>query len=204
MANKPRQTAGKYLRTTITVPAELKARMDAVWEPINWSQVASEAFARKLDELAAGPGCSGSLDMMAARLRSARHSSIDASYEAGWQHGRDWAMRQADLDHLVRFERMYRHMTDEDWLRLAVPKAGRTPTDELLRRLYPQLYEDPYQRQGFWSGVGIRELTGVDELAFVRGFCEAVLDAWLKVKDQVGPIGWWCPTGAAEKKKRKN
>jgi hypothetical protein len=42
---------GKSCRTTITVPAELKARMNAVDEKVNWSAVASQAFEQKLDEI---------------------------------------------------------------------------------------------------------------------------------------------------------
>lgn len=33
----------------ISIPDHLKARMDALGEPVNWSRVAAEAFGRRLD-----------------------------------------------------------------------------------------------------------------------------------------------------------
>jgi hypothetical protein len=45
--DKPRS-----FRTTITVPADLKLRMDAVKEEINWSALAASAFEAKLAEIA--------------------------------------------------------------------------------------------------------------------------------------------------------
>src|SRR5437879_3439244 len=47
MMAKPRS-----FRTTITVPADLKRRMDAVDEEINWSALAASAFEAKLAEIA--------------------------------------------------------------------------------------------------------------------------------------------------------
>ncbi len=38
-------------RTNISLPRELKARMDQVKEPVNWSAVAGKAFEAKLLEL---------------------------------------------------------------------------------------------------------------------------------------------------------
>src|SRR5262245_40200236 len=111
MAKKTSQPTGRYIRTTITVPVQLKLRMDAAGVEINWSAVAAQAFSQKLDELAAaGQDCQASLATMAARLRSSRRHSVDASYARGWRLGREWAMARADLDHLVRFERLYRTM----------------------------------------------------------------------------------------------
>jgi hypothetical protein len=40
-----------YHRTTITIPLDIKRRMDAVMENVNWSKVASDAFMAKLDEI---------------------------------------------------------------------------------------------------------------------------------------------------------
>jgi hypothetical protein len=42
----------RSFRTTITVPADLKRRMDAVTEEVNWSALAASAFEAKLTEIA--------------------------------------------------------------------------------------------------------------------------------------------------------
>jgi len=41
-----------------------------------------------------------------------------------------------------------------------------------------------------------------DQVAFVRGFSEGVVDAWFRVKDDVGIIGWWCPIPAGKKSRK--
>src|SRR5688572_30579385 len=40
-----------YARTTITIPGELKARMEEVGSRVNWSAIASQAFEFRLSEL---------------------------------------------------------------------------------------------------------------------------------------------------------
>jgi len=42
-----------YTRTTISVPADLKGRMNKVKEDVNWSALACQAFQGKLAEIAA-------------------------------------------------------------------------------------------------------------------------------------------------------
>src|SRR6516225_5119268 len=41
----------KHARTTITVPPDLKARMEAVEESVNWSAIACQAFEQRLAEI---------------------------------------------------------------------------------------------------------------------------------------------------------
>jgi hypothetical protein len=51
-AYHPRMDKPRFFRTTITVPADLKRRMDAVKEEVNWSALAASAFEAKLAEIA--------------------------------------------------------------------------------------------------------------------------------------------------------
>jgi hypothetical protein len=44
----------RSMRSSVSIPPELKARMDASTREINWSAVACEAFERKLIEVAGG------------------------------------------------------------------------------------------------------------------------------------------------------
>jgi hypothetical protein len=41
----------KTTRTSVSVPCDLKRRMEAIGSDINWSNVACEAFERKISEL---------------------------------------------------------------------------------------------------------------------------------------------------------
>src|SRR5262245_28484509 len=195
MKRKGRKAEGKFVRTTITVPAELKASMDGVEEPVNWSQLAAGAFAARLEELAALSGSASTLEAMARRLRGARRQAVDPRYERGWDLGRAWAYSLADLDHLVRLERLYRTLSDEGWVMLASPPYD-TAGDAFLDRLCPDHYGEPSQRRCFWRDASVAHGLLAD-VAFVRGFFEAALDAWLRVKGEVGVLGWWCPACAA-------
>jgi hypothetical protein len=49
MSNKRKSPADKVVRTTVSVPAELKEQMDACERPINWSQVATRAFMNEIN-----------------------------------------------------------------------------------------------------------------------------------------------------------
>jgi hypothetical protein len=203
MARPPKKAEDKCIRVTVSIPSALKARMDRYGAHTSWSGVAAAAFAAKLEELVGGTDGAASLEDMAARLRGVKRRTVDAAYERGWRMGQEWAMRQADLDHLVLLERLCRTMNDEEWQRLAGTKHGDTAGDELLRRLYPSAYEDLFQRQQFWSCAGVEDTTLLDQLGFLRGFVEASLNAWAQVKGDVGDVGWWCPTMAGKKKRRR-
>ena len=54
----------KHARTTISIPPDLKARMEAVDEPVNWSALACRAFEQKLAEIIKRKGSSNMNDVI--------------------------------------------------------------------------------------------------------------------------------------------
>src|SRR5690242_4321225 len=89
------------VRTTISVPNDLKARMDACGEPVNWSAVACRAFEEKLAEITRRRGAK-SMKEVAMRLRASKRRSETEVYNEGSEAGKDWAMHRAEADELER------------------------------------------------------------------------------------------------------
>src|SRR5262249_27213905 len=92
------------MRMNISIPADLKQRMDAVTEPVNWSAIAADAFRVHLHKVAARRA---NIDMktIIERLKTSKQLSDDASLSDGERDGRDWAARQAEAIQLQRLER---------------------------------------------------------------------------------------------------
>src|SRR5262249_33698927 len=82
------------IRTNISVPRDLKARMDAVAERINWSAIATEAFRAKLLELESKQEVD-KMDEVIARLRAADELDCREDYRAGRDAGETWARKAA-------------------------------------------------------------------------------------------------------------
>jgi hypothetical protein len=99
-----RQTGGIF-RTTISVPTDLKERMDAVAGQVNWSAVAVRAFEERLAELAAVKKEKTMGDAI-QRLRASKLRADDEGYKNGEQAGRQWAEHSAEADELQRLEKL--------------------------------------------------------------------------------------------------
>ncbi len=90
------------VRTNISVPRELKTRMERV-QGVNWSAVASEAFERKLLELASKMEVKG-MDDMVARLKAAAELEANQEYQDGHLLGEKWAAEKATPRQLRRLQ----------------------------------------------------------------------------------------------------
>src|SRR5262245_7258555 len=93
----------KYARTTISVPPELKAKMDAVTDEINWSALACRAFEDKLADLVAKQVMRDRQDVI-TRLRASKRRTEDEHYQEGQKAGRAWAEATAEAGELQRLE----------------------------------------------------------------------------------------------------
>ena len=89
-------------RTTISIPDELKAEMDALGESINWSATAAEAFRAEIERSKVRRARTEGKQMSAALKRLA---TSKAEYEAeardrGHADGTKWAMGKAEYGQL--------------------------------------------------------------------------------------------------------
>jgi hypothetical protein len=187
-----------YSRTTISVPGDLKRRMDAVKEPVNWSALACRAFEDKLAEIATKSEQNG-LEAIIKRLRA---TNPDLLYQQGHEDGRRWASEQARCDDLVRLERFHdRKRAAGEWEKF----FDRTVDKELslgqclMKCICPELpagdlgtgniYFDYDAWCGvckdFWKSFVGDEDSKVNNPSYVRGFAEGALALWLEVKDRL-------------------
>jgi hypothetical protein len=175
----------KYVRTTISVPPQLRERMDAVDESVNWSAVASRAFEAKLVEIAAKKE-QKSMDDIVARLRVSKRRVDDEQYQEGEKVGRAWVEEDAEADELENLERwllIYRGNEDaifRDDLNHAYSSAELT-----VFGIWPDRDGDRSAAEEFWEERLGDDASAAEHVQFVRGFVDGALDMWRKVKDQL-------------------
>jgi hypothetical protein len=178
--------AKNVTRTTISVPSDLKARMDAVPEAVNWSAVASEAFEAKLLELASQRKGTN-MDDVIARLRAAQEMDNREDCNEGRAAGEEWAKDKArpkQLKALAKLNEIEAHYDWEGMLGVFDNHRG------IAWGLYEQMHqEDAFDRsdvEAFWEGIlggGGREK--IDGFDFARGFVDAALAVWEKVEGEL-------------------
>src|SRR6266446_8123193 len=88
-------------RTTISVPAQLKVRMEQVRESVNWSAIACQAFENKLAEIAARKE-NKSMNDVVERLKASLRSDQGKSFNEGYEAGTNWAENTATAAELAR------------------------------------------------------------------------------------------------------
>jgi hypothetical protein len=181
------------IRVNVSVPRELKARMDAVAQRVNWSQTAAEAFEAKLLELAAQQEAK-QMDDVIARMKAAAELDDKEEYQAGREEGESWAREVARPRQLRRLE----ELADDPQHGL----AGRLGifANGMNRGIAWGLYQaitgsqdvDHHEVNAFWEQA-ISEANHLDGSAsrriedegFALGFCEGALEVWKAVKDEL-------------------
>ncbi|MGH8592347.1 MAG: hypothetical protein ACREX9_21875 [Gammaproteobacteria bacterium] len=94
-------------RTTISLPNDLKSRMDEVAD-VNWSAMAARSFEQKLGQLAAQKETKTMQDVI-SRLRASKLAHEDEAHQDGHAAGEEWAKNCAEYSEL-------RRLTDfSDW-----------------------------------------------------------------------------------------
>jgi hypothetical protein len=177
------------VRTNISVPRELKARMDKVKAPPNWSAIAADAFWRKLLELESQKEVSN-LDDVIARLKAANELESNQSYQDGVAAGKTWTEQKAaprELRALANLsEEAERDSRAGDFF-LTTYESSQGIAQGLYEGLHPR-YKDIHwvDVEGFWEyvlGDGGRDL--IEDVDFARGFCTGALEVWKKVEDKI-------------------
>lgn len=179
---------GKSRRTSISVPPELKARMDAVAEPVNWSAVACRAFE---DELARITTLRGAKDVKDAieRLRASKRKSEDERYQEGFEAGQRWAIAEAEAEELEHIETLRQRVDSynwDDWFENG-ERDSYGSGDRLAFVVKPEFNGNRQWGREFWECYSHRDdwEAMMDTPAFVRGFAEGALEVWGEVKDQI-------------------
>jgi hypothetical protein len=183
---------GNIYRTTISIPQDLKRRMDAVEGQVNWSAVAAFAFEEKLAEITSRRK-EKSLDNVIQRLRASRLRSDNSNYLAGEEAGRRWAEREAEAEQLKNLA---------DFLQFVDMQGGgrensffcgiwdsrsdcTTTSHQLFFAIEETSRNDHGAAKRFWEAVLGKDMRKAENLDFLRGFAAGAERVWIEVKDHI-------------------
>jgi hypothetical protein len=176
----------KHSRTTISVPADLKARMDAVEEEINWSAVARQAFETKLAELIRRKAVTD-VKTVIQRLRASKKELSDMKYATGFEAGKAWAMTRASVDEFERLKRYKGGFERSSWgwegsFDLPKDVSDYSPAESVAFAIGGENYNgDRTYAADFWNTIDL----DMNEPAVIRGFADGALEIWDQVKDEL-------------------
>jgi hypothetical protein len=175
-------TSPKFYRTTISIPQDLKERMDAAGEQVNWSAVAARAFEAKLldIELARKRGKMNKNDIV-KRLKAARADDTE-EYDDGKAEGRRWAAETAKPRELKRLAE-YISRCDQDnlaWWDVDYSgwKAPFGAADYFVFALRPKCKDDRHALASFWEEALGGDADRIEDGDFLRGFGEGADEVW--------------------------
>jgi hypothetical protein len=171
---------------SIYVPINIKAKMDKVKEPVNWSALACRAFEDKLAEIASRKENKTMSDVV-QRLRATLRKQKSVDYQVGYGVGRAWAERVADVAELFRLDKLRRECPNEyarDW-----SKGWQSLFDDNvdMRLKIAETIKgqklDIAEMRDFWD----QTLDDYDTVSgdHVHGFADGALALWDSVKDEV-------------------
>lgn len=196
----------KTVRSAISIPIELKAKMDAIEESVNWSALACKAFEAKVAEVAKRKAVMDRSDVV-ARLRASKRKVSDGLFEAGFQNGEKWAKAEADVDELQRLEAFQCEVSDlgkffsgtpgpgeqelacvvSDWVLgdegfhdgvVSDPKeAGRIVDEGLTLKDEDLVYDNAVRI--------FKSESKMKNSDYLYGFIEGALNVWRQVKDEI-------------------
>lgn len=169
-------------RTTISVPDDLKERMEAVEEPVNWSEVAQRAFEVKLGQVAEQRK-EKAMDDVVQRLKASLIEEEDEMKKAGQKAGREWVKHTASAKELERLMqhweqfREYVYDGDSEFVanQIASVALGVPDSERCSRQ---QIGE-------FWEAVGLRGDPSLGDSDFLYSFVDGALDVWGQVADKL-------------------
>lgn len=158
------------VRSSISIPTDLKARMDAYGEGVNWSAVACKAIENELAAIITRRKARDMEDVI-LRLRASKRRTDAAEARAGFQAGERWARESAEYMDLCRLrdavEEMYREAEGEQepglpfdefcrrvWDDFSMVEAGEDGmTMFLYRKMRPDGPPDRGAGEAFWDAV---------------------------------------------------
>ncbi|OJW25105.1 MAG: hypothetical protein BGO49_11550 [Planctomycetales bacterium 71-10] len=183
----------KQGRMTISVPNELKARVEAAGESVSWSAVACAAFEAKLGQMIEDKGARDMQDVV-TRLRATKAAAEGEDYRImGRVSGAAWARDRATAGQLGILEK-FREQNREHGISLAEwferdLYGGWTHADALAALFMGYLDLQDCENDEM-TDVAERKSEDMfqssrTDLHWLRGYVEGALDVWGQVKDQI-------------------
>ena len=176
------------VRTTISLPDDLKAQMDAVTEPVNWSAEAAKCFQQVLGQIAQRKQEKNMNDVI-ARLRASKAKTQDDAENAGYRAGAAWAETRAEYAELERLD----ELNLNGWFD-GIPMAPWSPADNFVIAVLGLDPEEMHREdiaemiESFWENAGTSR-EAIENAAFgesfIEGFASGACDVFAKVADQI-------------------
>jgi hypothetical protein len=160
----------------ISIPRDLKARMDAVKQSVNWSQTAAHAFEAKLLEIESRKEV-GKMDDVIKRLKAAAELEQNEELQAGVAAGQEWAKTTATPKQL---ERLSVSEAQEPVI-CGLPNHQGWP-GVIHYVITKGRDENP---EDFWENALGDDANQLYEEDFARGFVAGALEIWDQVKHKL-------------------
>ena len=174
----------------ISIPRDLKARMDAVSEPVNWSQTAAQAFEAKLLELESRKREVGKMADVIARLKAAAELEANEEYQAGHEAGQRWAKEDATPKQLHRLtDHIESSRGSVSWWEIDYPgwnaPWGATGYFALTVMGLDARNASRGDDEEFWERALGDEAERILDADFFHGFGDGAAEVWAQVKDKL-------------------
>jgi hypothetical protein len=186
----------KYTRTSIAIPVDLKARMEAVKIPESWSQVACKAFEKRLAEIVEKEGAKN-LDDVVLRMRNALENGPEIQeYLKGRSVGDQWVWNSASpahVEHMFRLRERLRRENEglQHWLESVGVQTQFTPGQAVgleilgVARDHLEYFKETAGDlvEAIFREAGIA--TDKISKSMLRGFVDAAADLWLEIEKRL-------------------
>jgi hypothetical protein len=174
-------------RTTISIPSELKERMDAIKDQVNWSAVAARAFQAELDWINRRSKRTMNKEDIVKRMKAEAEEDSKEEYQEGYEMGKDWAQEYAKPRELRALDNLSRNSGCDLSVTLAVYVNGMNHSIAwgLWQAIYKQEPNHDEVRRFWEEALGDDNADRIEDQDFARGFCEGALAIWEEVKDEV-------------------
>jgi hypothetical protein len=182
----PKKKRQKFVRTTVSLPADLLKRMKDCGDDVNWSAVAVEAFAAKVASINTKKENAKMEDVIDRLLASQRKNATE-QFEAGRKAGEEWAKRHAEAVELQRLQKAwdtidFQYQLIETWLDWG--DQNPPPAEQFWTNIKGTSAGD--SSDDFWEAVlGEDEKHQSEDSEFVHGFASGALDVWSEVADKL-------------------
>jgi hypothetical protein len=191
----------KAARFNITIPADLKARMEDVSTAENWSALAARAFEQRLLELDSQKEAK-TMNEVIARLRVADKLDSNEDYRAGYAAGERWAKEDARPRQLRNLKRSmdessrtlphgFANVAHDAALGVG-PGVGWHVYFGMLGRNGPvtnwtDVNSISSDAETFWSGLLRTDRHRIESASFGQGFVDGALAVWARVESSLAP-----------------
>jgi hypothetical protein len=172
-----------FFRQTVSIPMDLKRRMDRAAEPVNWSAEAAKAFEAKLAEIASRKEMKDMSDVV-QRLRASKATMENEDFQEGYAAGKVWAEQDADARDLTNLD-AFRTRVGNDWEACFVGSDSYSPAAHLADTITGEDL-DRGDITEFWErALGAADAQKSYHGEFLRGFAEGALAVWDEVEGQL-------------------